>query len=203
MKDKYLQLVQNKNICLIGCGKSAEMCDINFNKYDLVVGVNRLYKNSFFNKHIDILYHNVSIRDNLLHSIDNILNFKPNRFIVLLPSNIWSNQQSRNTLKEILNNYNEKNILYEKHFRDNNKIKYNTDLFTGVLSLMHLLEYNPKSIDMYGMDFYKYGYVDSIPVLNNQDQKHIFNPYLHNIEINLTVFNSLINNKHYLNNIQA
>lgn len=202
MNDKYVQLVENKNICLIGCGKSAEMCDINFDKYDLVVGINRLYKNSFFNKRIDILYHNVSFRDNLIYSMPSILNSHANRYIILLPSTKHTSSRSDGILEFVLNYFSDYNIVYDPFFRDKNREKYKTDLFTGVLSLMHLLEHNPKTIDIYGMDFYEHGYINSIPVLDNQEPHIIFNPSIHNLSINFQIFQKLIENNKNINNIQ-
>jgi hypothetical protein len=154
-------LYENKTVCLLGGGDSVSKFFIDFNSYDLVVGINRIYKTNYY-KHINVLYHGLGIADwknvlpmiNLIKQCDNI------EYLIACP---W-NKKRIGKIKDILTKIdffeNKKficcrNILRECIVRKKRPL-------TGMAVLNHIILSKAAKVDIYGFDFYEAGYVGGI-----------------------------------------
>lgn len=167
---KNFDIYKDKNICLLGNGESITKYNIDFNKYDLVVGINRIYLTKYY-KDINVLYYNMSKKDNynldyLLSSIKNSSNIK---YLILCP---WcSGPKKRLYLENLINKYGIKNHIYSKSIvRKIPQIQKRP--LTGIAALNHILLCGIKSIDIYGFDFYQTKYVDKLQYYSGHEKYH-------------------------------
>jgi len=179
LKDLY----ENKRVCLLGGGGSISKFFIDFNSYDLVVGVNRIYRTNYY-KRINVLYHGLGLRDwknivsmiNLIKECDNI------KYLIACP---WSKKR----IQKI------KDILTEIDFFENKKFICCRNIvrkcvvekkrpLTGVAVLNHIVLSKAAKIDIYGFDFYQAGYVGGLRCFNPQRY--------HNLDANKKFLEDLI-----------
>lgn len=183
-------LIRDKKICLIACGSSAEkFTDAKY--YDVVVGVNRIYQIQSIAKELDILYHNCSVWDLLGNFATDLFAFNKNMIILGVPEK-KEDHPSFIKCKITESRFPEK-ILILDNLRSDLKKKYKTDIFSGTLALIHLLQFNPSSIDIYGIDFYDSGYCYNLKHISRTDiTQKMYNPYEHNIETNKELFYNIV-----------
>lgn len=204
INDNYLEFIKDKKICLVGSGASAERYDINFKSYDHVVGINRIYKTKYF-PFINTIYSNGFFDNDMNHSpldeqlllyeeSDNIFNF------FILPINhVFYSGVYANSVKLLRNSFSFNifcDIMYalntcQKYIPNATNIK--NRLYTGTIVLHHLLEHQPKSIDIYGFDFYSEGNISGIEQApsyghNQQKNKETFHKLLTDNKENTTHF---------------
>jgi hypothetical protein len=181
---KY-HLYDNKNICLLGNGESLEKHYIDFDKYDVVVGINRIYQTKYW-KNINVLYYNVSKKDanNLEYLLNLIMNSNNFKYIFFCP---WSSgSKKRKTIENLINKYKIKNHIYSKEMARNIKHIKKRPL-TGIAALNHILLSEIKNIDLYGFDFYKTQYINNMQKFNQHNK-------FHDLESNKSFLYKLINN---------
>ena len=126
--------------------------DINVEKHDVVVGVNRIYLTQFVEK-IDILFHNASILDDPRHMIKVIKDKNPKVHTFFIPS---AKKHPRNQLVHLddltLKGNKTTNLC---GYRDASMEELGFELLSGIIALEILLKFNPRHIDIYGMSFYQ------------------------------------------------
>jgi hypothetical protein len=155
LKDLY----KNKKVCLMGGGDSISRFSIDFDSYDLVVGINRIYKTNYI-KHINILYHGLGIKDwkNIISMINIIQKYDNIQYLIACP---WFKRRTKvleYILKEV--NFSKKYVFCRKILRQC-AVKKSRPL-TGLAVLNHIILSEAETIDIYGFDFYKSGYVGGI-----------------------------------------
>jgi hypothetical protein len=165
LKDLY----ENKKVCLLGGGDSSSVYNIDFDSYDLVVGINRIYTTRHATN-ISVMYNALSKKDwtNVRDMLDILSNQKKFIYLIACP---WSKKRTY----EI--NY----IIKEKKFCENKKFLYCRNIvreapvkkrpLTGMAALYHILLSGATSIDLYGFDFYTNKYLDNLPKFNH-DRYH-------------------------------
>jgi len=191
-------IYKDKKVCLLGCGKSLEKYNIDFNNYDIVVGINRIYKTSLLNK-INILYYSFGQgdRSSIKDMFQILLNQKNFYTFIGCPAghrkkppglfspDKGSKSKSLIDVKKILdeiNFCNNKNFYY---FHSNVKIKPLP--LAGMTAVSHIINSEASFIDMFGFDFYTHGYTESLKDFHINHKKY------HNIENNKKFLKNLIN----------
>lgn len=179
LKDLY----QNKKICLLGGGSSTTKFFIDFDSYDLVVGMNRVYKTNYIN-HINVLYHGLGLRDwkNVYSMVDIINNCDNLQYFIACP---WFKKRIKKT----------KLILDSSNFFENKKFICCRNVvrkcfvgkkrpLTGVAILNHIILSGAEKIDVYGFDFYTSNYIGDLK--NFSPQKY------HDLDANKEFLQNLI-----------
>ena len=175
-----LGFFKDKKVCLIGSGKITH--DIIFKNYDIIVGVNQIYKTGFF-ENIDVLFHGASVCDpEFIHKMHEISESKK---IVLLPRITKGNKARIQTILGSISK--NANILYLNISSIENEMDSNP--LSGVSSLYYIIRDIPKSIDIYGFNFYTAEYMEGMEVYANHPNK---NKKIHDLEKNKEYFNKLI-----------
>lgn len=183
-------LIRDKKICLIACGSSAEKFT-DAKDYDVVVGVNRIYQIQSIAKELDILYHNCSVWNLLGTFAKDLLTFNKNMIILGIP---YKNEKHRSFIQcKITESNLPKKILILDNLRRDLKKIYKTDIFSGTIALIHLLQFNPAFIDIYGIDFYDSDYCYNLKHISRPDiTDKPYNPYGHNMKINRDLFDDIL-----------
>lgn len=169
-KYPILDIYKDKKICLLGCGSSLEKYNINFDNYDLVVGINRIHLTEYW-PYINILYYNLSKKDefNLPHLLNRIQNSKHMKHLFFCP---WSSsRQKKLKLRTLIRKYNIVNHTYCKTIvKQIPNIKKRP--LTGVAALNHILLCTTKTIDIYGFDFYQNNYINKLQYYSAHEKYH-------------------------------
>jgi len=158
-------LYKDKKICLIGNGSSLESKNIDFNKYDVTVGINRIYQTNYINS-INVLYTSLSRVD--WHNVYGMVNkLKLTPIFQLLIACPWSKTRTKNI----------EYIVQQQGFCDTKKfiycrnivrgVKINKRPLTGVAALNHIMLSDAESVDVYGFDFYTKNYVNNLQKYNH------------------------------------
>ena len=165
-------LYLNKSVCLLGCGSSLSKHDIDFSKYDIVVGTNRIYQTEYM-QHINVLYYNLSSTDSknldtLFHKKQTLAHFK---YIVFCP---WSSgPKRRDVLEKKLQQY---LIDTDNHIYSKGIVRKLTEInirpLTGVAAVNHILFSGASKIDLFGFDFYESSYISKLEKFNRHDKHH-------------------------------
>lgn len=176
-------MYHNKKICILGAGKSIEKHNIIFSNYDIVVGINRLYKTNFI-KNINILYHNLSIVEwPYLHSMITTLKENKNfKEAIFCP---WYHKKEKKIyLYNLLDHYRFTNYVYNNTISKSlPEIKKRP--LTGISALNHIILSKGEHIDLYGFDFYQEPYTQQL----NKFKQHFA---YHNIPSNKAFFLQLL-----------
>ena len=186
----YAAFYENKKVCLLGSGSSLLDHEIDYDKYDAVIGCNRIYKTKYYH-HINIHYHNLSRYDLItVQFLDYVNRFKNVKRVLFCPWYKPEDPTSLYTLSRSLD------ILpFKKYdFANNLSVKVSQFLwsgrpYTGLVALYHCMLFNPLSIDIYGFDFYerKETYVKEMPYYDlNADN-------VHSVEANKRFFLKILN----------
>jgi hypothetical protein len=185
------KIYENKKIILIGNGSSIFKYNIDFEKYDLCIGINRIYQSHLF-KNINILYNGFGVKDwhNMKYLIQQ-LSIKNNLYGII--ASTWRLS------------YNKKILLHKliKEYKLIDKFMYSTNIvrklsnkgghsgpmkkrpLTGIAVLNHILENNAQHIDIYGYDFYKSPNINNLIHYKDQTEKY------HDLIENEIFFNKL------------
>jgi len=154
-------IYKNKKIAIISNGSSVLKYDIDFNRYDIAVGINRIYQTPLFEK-INVLYNGLGIKDwhNVETMIKKISNKKNFDFFIACP---WYLKYYKKIIfYQLIHKYGlSHNFIYS-----NNILRNLTNIaghcgpmkkrpLSGVAVLNHILQHDPLSIDIYGYDFYE------------------------------------------------
>ena len=164
LRVEKLSIFKDKKICLLGTGASLSNHKIDFNYYDLVVGINRIYKTEYL-KHINVLYYNLSIKDSWEDMLKTVSQCDNIKCIIFCP---WSSgPRRRNYLESLLNLYQfTKYHLYHKAIvRNIPSIRLRP--LTGIAALNHMLISEAGEINIYGFDFYEKTYISNLPKFNH------------------------------------
>lgn len=184
-----LDLYKDKKICLLGCGSSLEKHNINFDDYDLVVGLNRIYMTKYFNN-IDIFYNSLSFQDwkNIRNMIQILSGNNKLKQIIFSP---WGlGKRKKHILYNLLLEYNIKNYLYTNKIGRHKILKTIDKIpIIGMSVLYHILQCGSSSIHIYGFDFYQD--INNIYIQNIKPIKYKINKY-HNIGSNFDFFKTLL-----------
>jgi hypothetical protein len=175
-------IYKDKNVCLLGCGGSLDKKQINFKKYEKVVGVNRIYKTKYFEK-INILYDSAHYKfDPLTNAKVNTINNSKLEYYFLTPG--IKSQQKLKLQKNLIEKIKIKNFLYKN--RPEMRVS-GKKILAGLFVLNSILIGLPKKIDLYGFDFYEENYTNGLE-------------YVHEIEI-IKKMHTLESEKKYLENL--
>lgn len=183
-----LDIYLNKRICLLGSGASLNKYDSNFNDYDVVVGINRIYRTKYFS-YLDVFYNCLSFQDwdNLEFMISCISQNSKIKETIFVPWRL--NRAEKVLLYELCNLYNI-NYIYTNTITRNIFVtipEFKKTPLTGVAVLNHILMCSPSSIDLYGFDFYNCGYIENIDYYEDYDSNRF-----HDIESNTFFFSKLL-----------
>jgi hypothetical protein len=182
---RQFNLYQDKKICLIGNGDSSTKYNINYDNYDLIVGINRIYQTSYWSK-INVIYYNLSQKDS--HNIEYLFSLikQSNNFKYLIFCPWCSGPGRRKKLEDLLNKYQINDHIYAKGIvRQIPEIKKRP--LTGIAALNHILLSDPQLIDLYGFDFYQNSYINNLT-------RYIAHDRHHNIDSNKKYLLKLLNN---------
>lgn len=175
-------IYENKKVCLLGCGGSLDKKEIDFQKYDKVVGINRIYKTKYFEK-LNILYDSAHYKFDPLTNIKiNILNNSSLDYYFLTPG--VKSQKKLKFQKNLIEKIKVKKFLY------NNRPEMRVagkKILAGLFVLNLILKGLPKKIDLYGFDFYEENYTDGLD-------------YVHELSI-IKTMHTLEDEKKYLQNL--
>ena len=177
-------LYQNKRICLLGNASSLTNFNINFNNYDIVVGINRIYQTKYIDN-IHILYNALSKKDwNNTTIMTSILKSKPQfKCFIACPWGAKRTSQIKNILSQC-NFYDTKQFLFCRNIV--RQVEVPKRPLTGIAALNHILLSGGNNVDLFGFDFYKTKYIDNLPVFDHRKY--------HDIEANKEFLINTINN---------
>jgi len=188
--DKEKEIYKNKKVCLIGCGGSLENREIEFNKYDYVVGINRIYKTKYF-KNINILY------DSAHHQFDPITN---NKIRIINESNLiyyFLTPGAKSLEKLRFQEFMLKKIkVSTKTYKNRPEVKVSgKKILAGLFALNIIIGGEPFLVDIYGFDFYKKNYTSGL------DFKHELNLInkMHDLAAEEDYLNNIIDKNKYIN----
>ena len=172
-----------RKICLLGSGRSVEDYDIDYDYYDIIIGLNQVYKTKYINI-IDIMYHGISVDDvDFLNEVNNI---REKVELVLLPKPL--NKQIKK-LKALLSEY---NYYYNIDIHEEAYVNVKSNPLMGLMVLTELSNSGTHSIDIYGFDFYETPYIEGAVELRNHPKYHVTN---HDIKANKEYFLDILSNK--------
>lgn len=179
-------IYSGKKVCLIAPGKSLDKHQIEFDKYEIVVGINRLYKTSFVNK-INILYHHSILQNKSVSVADieymiTILKNEKN-FLKLICCPFLN---KKNKVVDILSLAKKNNFYNYSFCPEIAKIDIKPIPLTGMVAINHIISSGASFVDMFGFDFYSDGYIE------NLKDFHLMHKKYHNIESNKKFLQNLI-----------
>lgn len=176
------------SICLLGSGNSLSKYLIDFNKYDIVIGANRIYNTDLF-QYVDILYHNASIFDKNMQQSDYASNVVTQLdYIVIVPAEQNSYIKNYKSTHNMLLNEHPDRFIVDFKMQIDYMNFYQTRLLTGVCALASTIQFTESKfdeLDIYGFDFYTQEYYGKLPKYGRAGA--------HDITQNIKIFKSLIN----------
>lgn len=157
LKDLY----QNKKVVIIANGNSLLKHSIDFSKFDVAIGLNRIYQTPLF-EHINLLYYGCGKKDwHNLESMIKQLSTKTNLY-GFIASPWFLKYNKKILLHKLVNKYQLRNkfiystnILRKLTNKGGHSGRIKKRPLIGIGALNHVLEHNPLSIDIYGYDFYE------------------------------------------------
>ena len=176
---EFANYVKNKKIAIIGPSPSVrnnKNGDFIENNYDIIIRLNKQWQFSdelqpYIGKRTDILYNCLDDSDECGGSIDIEVIKDKVKFIIGTLKYDFNNKNNRDKLffKDcILNNY------YKFHRKNRGTVKFipidnafydkydrivNTRINTGIMAILHILQFNIKELYIKGFTFFKDGYV--------------------------------------------
>jgi len=186
------QIYNDKKICIIANGSSTINYNIDYDSYDIVVGINRIYHTPIFDK-INVLYSVLGIKD--WHNIEYMIEllYAKNNFHYLVACPWYLKYDKKLLLYQLIKNYNLKNkFLYSNSVvRDLTNKGGHTGSFkkrplSGIAVLNHILSFRPKEISIFGYDFYEKENVYNLPQYDRMTAKN------HDIEENRIYLEKLV-----------
>jgi hypothetical protein len=167
------EIYKDTKNCLLGCGSSLNLKKINFEDYDNIIGINRIHQTKYF-KYINILY------DSAHYLFDPITNIKVNKlnesnlkYYFAIPGSIGLAKVKYQ--RAIFDKIKITKKIYEN--RSDTRVD-GKKILSGLFVLNIIISGEPKSIDIYGFDFYKENYIEDLSF--KHDLKKINE--MHNLE---------------------
>jgi hypothetical protein len=188
------QYYKDRKIALIGSGNYSHDL-IDFSIYDIVVGVNQIYKTNILDK-IDIIYHGLSVKDtDFIELLPNISNYKK---VIFIPRIVKSNNTR---ISELLYEFKYKNykFYWEPDIRRDSEDRMQTNPLSGIVALEHIIEQEPLYLDLYGFNFYTDSYIEGMSILDNHPS--VINN-IHDLEKNKSYFIEILNKNKKINWIE-
>lgn len=162
------EFYESKKICILGTGESLKKYSIEYDKYDLIVGINRIYKTTYF-QYVNILYSCVSVKDwaDFYTLYSNMREYVHLKGIVCCPFLKGANkkamlEQADNKKRkdqytlycpEIVHEISrKKQHLYQSKQRE---LIVKSRPLTGIAALHHVCISGAKEVDLFGFDFYR------------------------------------------------
>jgi hypothetical protein len=174
------------SICLLGSGNSLSKYLIDFNKYDIVIGTNRIHNTDLL-QHVDVLYHNASIFDNNMQKLNHAKAIISQLdYIIFVPAEPNSYINKYKTIHDFLLTEHQDRFIVDFNMQQNYIDFYRTRLLTGVCALVSTIQFTESKfdkLDIYGFDFYAEGYYGGLNSYGNG---------AHNITQNIEIFKFLI-----------
>lgn len=146
--DDIDDIVNDKNIIIVGPAACVfdDVKDIKFDDYDLIVRINHHYlkepldRRDLLGPRTDIVYHFLGDTDNFETNLEY---YNKNNILIV---NRSPGVKHKARIKNLYN-------IKKAYIKEVNK-KVGCGVQTGVLSIIHLLEYDIKSVTVCGFDFY-------------------------------------------------
>jgi len=175
---------KQKKVCLLGNGGSIEKYDIDFEQYDVVIGINRIWRTKFA-PYINIYYNSMSSTEkkNVLEMFLAVQKNENFQFFVCCPFS--SGPKTRKELSAKIGLSELDRHMYIKVIARHLGSLINKRPLTGICALYHCLLSDPQKIDVYGFDFYANKYVENLKKYKQHDR-------LHDIDANLEFFSDCI-----------
>lgn len=174
------ELFSGKKVCLIGSGASADKYDIDYTKYDLIIGTNQIFLTKYFYV-IDIMYHGLSVYDKIF--IKNFESIRNKVTLIIVPA-------VRKTQIDLLNKMLNFGPLYYNltiHKKTRDLISNNP--LMGLTVMTELIDSGVLELDIYGFDFYFEPYVDGAITLDNHPK---IDTRIHDLSLNKEYFLKLL-----------
>jgi hypothetical protein len=188
------QYYKDRKIALIGSGNYSHDL-IDFSIYDIVVGVNQIYKTNILDK-IDIIYHGLSVKDpEFIELLPDISNYKK---VIFIPRIVKSNNTR---ISELLYEFKYKNykFYWEPDIRRDSEDRMQTNPLSGIVALEHIIEQEPLYLDLYGFNFYTDSYIEGMSILDNHPS--VINN-IHDLNKNKSYFIEILNKNKKINWIE-
>jgi hypothetical protein len=151
------ELYLDKNVCVMACGSSLDTHQIDFEKYDTVVGINRLYKTDYLN-HMHILYDAAHyIFDPVNEKKVNAINSSNLKLWILTPGIITYNHMKKERLAKCTTPH----VISQDRF-----YAPPVRITLGIYVLKDVIKERPKSMDIFGFDFYSGRYARDLPQMD-------------------------------------
>jgi hypothetical protein len=185
------QYYKDRKVALIGSGSYSHDL-IDFSIYDIVVGVNQIYKTNILDK-IDIIYHGLSVKDpEFIELLPDISNYKK---VVFIPKIVKSNNTR---ISELLYEFKYKNykFYWEPDIRRDSEDRMKTNPLSGIVALEHIIEQEPLYLDLYGFNFYNDSYIEGMSILDNHPSVV---RDVHDLEKNKNYFIEILNKNKKIN----
>lgn len=147
------ELYLDKRVCVMACGGSIDRHEIDFASYDTVVGINRLYKTKYF-PHMHVLYDAAHfVFDPVSKDKIGIMNDSSLKSWILVPGIITYDAMDKALLEGCrIPHFISQDRFYAPPVR----------IVLGIYVIKDILKENPKTLDVYGFDFYEGGYADGL-----------------------------------------
>jgi hypothetical protein len=151
-------IFKNQKVCLLCCGESLDKHSINYDNYDIVCGVNRIYKTRYFN-YINFLFDGCHyIYDPLSVQKIKLLNNSNLNNIVFT-----CGFMAFDIITNLSNRLNKKHIIKYRDIINNQKISVGTEAF------LTIVKSEPGSLEVFGLDFHSSNYIEEL--LNDYTHK--------------------------------
>jgi hypothetical protein len=151
------ELYLDKRVCALACGGSIDTHQIDFDYYDTVVGINRLYKTKYL-PHLHVLYDAAHyVFDPVNKNKVDAINASNLKLWIITPGIITYNDMDKTPLQQCrIPHFISQDRFYAPPVR----------ITLGIYVLKDILKERPKSLDIFGFDFYTQGYADQLPQMD-------------------------------------
>lgn len=145
----------------MACGSSLDEHEIDFGKYDTVVGINRLYQTKYF-RHMHVLYDAAHYQfDPVTPEKVDIMNSSGLKLWILTPGINTYNMMDRSHLERCnINHFISEDRFYAPKVR----------ITLGIYVLRDVLGEAPALMDVYGFDFYTKGYAGGLKQMDTREK---------------------------------
>lgn len=193
----------DKKLCIIGCGHSTDSYHIRYDNYDYIVSMNRIFLTKYWSK-IDIYYNSMGRESwNMFPELAKILSENQNLKQIFFSTHGCSKKAKQFMAQNIYKN-DLKNWMYTCAINKQLGRQYSFEKYplTGNCILFHILHFYPKSIDLFGYDFYNGKiYVEGIPepniprpeMMSLQSKFHQIEENLNFLEQKISEYPTIIN----------
>lgn len=184
----YTKYYYNKNVCILGTGPSLAKYDIDYTKYDTVVGCNRIFLTEYMN-HVNVLYHNLHGWEEITLEtfIYSLPKYHKLQRVLFSPFHSLKTPTNVNPLAKAV-----KKVNFDKYDIAINLTTIVGDRllagrpYTGLVATYHCSLFPPKSLDIYGFDFYEGEESYVVPM------KEYSNNTLHHKEANKKILTEIV-----------